>query len=112
MLVAYEIINEPLVRSSVGKLYTPKDWLVDQEIIVAEVRSYDKNRYVVVNAGLWELSFTILIPTLSKDCMLEIRYYKYSGIISGQLWNKAKFETVLEPLVKFKNENNILVWRV
>ena len=128
-LAAYEFINEPLVRLSSGKVYTPKDWVSYQEKIVAEVRKYDDSRYVVVNAGYGgeASAYRNFKPLEDKRLVYGAHFYnphsfthqglhgrdkiyKYPGMISGQLWNKAKLESVLEPLVKFKNEYNVLVW--
>ncbi len=128
-LAAYEFINEPLVKPTTGKPYTPKDWLSYQEKIVAEVRKYDKDRYVVVNAGYGgeTSAYRNFKPLEDKRLVYGAHFYNphsfthqglhgrdkiytYPGMISGQLWNKEKLKAVLQPLIKFKNEHNALVW--
>lgn len=127
-LGAYEILNEPLIRSR-NRLERPAAWPSLFASIVKEIRKHDPKRYIVVTPGPGGLAigYRNFKPIDDQRIIYGMHMYEpmqfthqgiyefplgifYPGVASLQYWDQKALERVMWPLIEFQNKYNVLVW--
>lgn len=125
---AYDIINEPVVRTPLGP-QSPPDWNHIQAKIVQTLRSHDPNRWIVVSPGPWggapgyrdwsPLNFPrlvysvhIYVPHAYTHQGIGARRIglSYPGRIGKQTFDKQALRLFLAPVIRFHQRYGVPVY--
>ncbi|MGH8426814.1 MAG: glycoside hydrolase family 5 protein [Gammaproteobacteria bacterium] len=127
-LVAFDIISEPVMKTSFG-VESPPGWDGIQKRIIQTIRANDPGRWVVVKPGPWggAIGYGDFSPLPFPRLVYSVHIYApnaythqgihgnpvgvhYPGKIGRRYWDKQMLETVLSPAINFQNRYNVLVW--
>lgn len=127
-LGAYEILNEPIVRTSTSQ-YFPTNYPALMQQIITEIRSKDPKRWIVVTAGIGgEASqYQNFKPLSEPRIVYGAHVYNahpfthqgiynnplnvtWPGMVNGTYWDKSQLTKQIQPLITFKNAYNVPVW--
>jgi hypothetical protein len=127
-LAAYEVMSEPIMRTPSGA-EDPRGWPELRRRIIAEIRAWDPQRFIVTNAGLAAdaAPYAKFTPLTEPRIVYGVHFYaphafthqglesnamgiSWPGVVSGKYWDKNALRQNLAPAIDFQRKYNVPVW--